>query len=298
MAQETNGIEKNGVTRNDFLQLYLSEVKRHPLLSADEEYVIAQQAARGDAQARERLITSNLRLVVSIAAKYRDLGVPLLDLIQEGNIGLITAVERFDPRRGYKFSTYATWWIRQAIMRSLVKHLRLIAVPDYLVSLLHKIGQFEEDHLHEHGNRPTEAELAEEAGVSPEILRRLLQVRPFSPSLDTPVGEEEEETMLESVIASRASPEVETLRTAQRERLEQALAELDARERRVLILRYGLEDNHPRTLVEIGMSLNLSRERVRQIEELALSKLKQSGHLRGLEPLAPVLSDKGAASAL
>ena len=278
---ETNGAEGNG--RGSFLQLYLNEIKRHPLLSPEEEYRVARRAARGDPQARERLITSNLRLVVSIAAQYRDLGVPLLDLIQEGNIGLITAVERFDPSRGYKFSTYATWWIRQAIMRSLVKHLRVIAVPDYLVSLLHKITQLEEQYLQERGDLPSSEELAAEIGVSPEILQRLLQVRPFTPSLDTPIGEEEDETLLESVAADRGAPERETLRAVQRERLEQALAELDARERRILILRYGLEDNHPRTLVEIGMALNLSRERVRQIEELALSKLKQSGYLRGLE---------------
>ncbi|MCL6643073.1 MAG: sigma-70 family RNA polymerase sigma factor [Candidatus Bipolaricaulota bacterium] len=277
---EINGAERNG--KNSFLQLYLNEIKRHPLLSPEEEYRVARRAARGDPHARERLITANLRLVVSIAAKYRDLGVPLLDLIQEGNIGLITAVERFDPQRGYKFSTYATWWIRQAIMRSLVKHLRVIAVPDYLVSLLHKITQKEEDHWQEHGSLPTCPELAEEVGVSHEVLQRLLQVRPFAPSLDAPIGEEEDETVIESLGTDEAAPERETLRAAQRERLERALAELDARERRILILRYGLEDNHPRTLVEIGMSLNLSRERVRQIEELALSKLKQSDHLRGL----------------
>ncbi len=286
---EPNGIEKDSATRNDFLQLYLNEIKRHPLLSAEEEYAVAQRAAQGNARARERLITSNLRLVVSIAAKYRDLGVPLLDLIQEGNIGLITAVERFDPNRGYKFSTYATWWIRQAIMRSLVKHLRLIAVPDYLVSLLHKITQLEEEHLQEHGSLPPHAELAEEIGVSRETLMRLLQVRPFAPSLDTPLGEEEHETMLESMVADQATPELETMRAAQRERLERALAELDARERRIVTLRYGLEDNHPRTLVEIGMSLNLSRERVRQIEALALSKLKQSSHLRGFSELHRLL---------
>ncbi len=278
---ETNGADGNG--RGSFLQLYLNEIKRHPLLSSEEEYRVARRAARGDPQARERLITSNLRLVVSIAAQYRDLGVPLLDLIQEGNIGLITAVERFDPSRGYKFSTYATWWIRQAIMRSLVKHLRVIAVPDYLVSLLHKITQVEERYLQERGDLPSSEELAAEIGVSPEILQRLLQVRPFTPSLDTPIGEEEDETLLESVAADRGAPERETLRAMQRERLEQALAELDARERRILVLRYGLEDNHPRTLVEIGMALNLSRERVRQIEELALSKLKQSGYLQGLD---------------
>jgi RNA polymerase primary sigma factor len=276
---ETNGADGNG--RGSFLQLYLDEIKRHPLLSPEEEYRVAQRAARGDPQARERLITSNLRLVVSIAAQYRDLGVPLLDLIQEGNIGLITAVERFDPSRGYKFSTYATWWIRQAIMRSLVKHLRMIAVPDYLVSLLHKITQLEERYLQERGDLPSSEELAAEIGVSPEILQRLLQVRPFTPSLDTPIGEEDE-TLLEGVATDRGAPERETLRAMQRERLEQALAELDARERRVLVLRYGLEDNHPRTLVEIGMALNLSRERVRQLEELALSKLRQSEHLREL----------------
>ncbi len=287
MAPEMDGTDGNGNGKSSFLQLYLNEIKRHPLLSPEEEYAVAQRAAKGDPQARERLITSNLRLVVSIAAHYRDLGVPLLDLIQEGNIGLITAVERFDPSRGYKFSTYATWWIRQAIMRSLVKHLRVIAVPDYLVSLLHKITQIEEQHWHEQGDLPDYEKLAEEIGVSPEILRRLLQVRPFTPSLDTPIGEEEDETLLESVAANSRTPEQEALRALQRERLEQALAELDARERRVLVLRYGLEDNHPRTLVEIGMSLNLSRERVRQIEELALSKLKQSGYLHELGAAPP-----------
>nr|BAL53777.1 RNA polymerase primary sigma factor [uncultured Acetothermia bacterium]BAL59472.1 RNA polymerase primary sigma factor [Candidatus Acetothermum autotrophicum] len=275
---EQDGVERIG--KNDLLQLYLDEIKRHPLLSPEEEYQVARRAARGDAGARERLITANLRLVVSIAARYRDLGVPLLDLIQEGNIGLITAVERFDPQRGYKFSTYATWWIRQAILRSLVKHLRVIAVPDYLVSLLHKIAQIEEDYVHQHGTLPNYLEVAEEVGVSPEVLQRLLQVRPFAPSLDTPIGEEEDETLIESMGADEPTPELETLRAAQRERLERALAELDARERRILTLRYGLEDNHPRTLVEIGMSLNLSRERVRQIEELALSKLRQSSHLQ------------------
>ncbi len=285
MAPEMDGADGNG--KGSFLQLYLNEIKRHPLLSPEEEYAVAQRAAKGDPQARERLITSNLRLVVSIAAQYRDLGVPLLDLIQEGNIGLITAVERFDPSRGYKFSTYATWWIRQAIMRSLVKHLRVIAVPDYLVSLLHKITQIEEQHWHEQGDLPDYEKLAEKIGVSPQVLQRLLQVRPFTPSLDTPIGEEEDETLLESVAANSKTPEQEALRAMQRERLEQALAELDARERRVLVLRYGLEDNHPRTLVEIGMSLNLSRERVRQIEELALSKLKQSGYLQELETLSP-----------
>lgn len=284
MAPEMDGADGNG--KGSFLQLYLNEIKRHPLLSPEEEYAVAQRAAKGDPQARERLITSNLRLVVSIAAQYRDLGVPLLDLIQEGNIGLITAVERFDPSRGYKFSTYATWWIRQAIMRSLVKHLRVIAVPDYLVSLLHKITQIEEQHWHEQGDLPDYEKLAEKIGVSPQVLQRLLQVRPFTPSLDTPIGEEEDETLLESVAANSKTPEQEALRAMQRERLEQALAELDARERRVLVLRYGLEDNHPRTLVEIGMSLNLSRERVRQIEELALSKLKQSGYLQELETLS------------
>lgn len=280
-----DGADGNG--KGSFLQLYLNEIKRHPLLSPEEEYAVAQRAAQGDPQARERLITANLRLVVSIAAQYRDLGVPLLDLIQEGNIGLITAVERFDPQRGYKFSTYATWWIRQAIMRSLVKHLRVIAVPDYLVSLLHKITQIEEQHWHKRGDLPSAGELAQQLGVSPQVLQRLLQVRPFTPSLDTPISEEEDETLLESIAANHRTPEQEVLRALQRERLEQALAQLDARERRVLVLRYGLEDNHPRTLVEIGMSLNLSRERVRQIEELALSKLKQSGYLHELEALAP-----------
>ncbi len=285
MAPQMDGADGNG--KGSFLQLYLNEIKRHPLLSPEEEYAVAQRAAQGDPQARERLITANLRLVVSIAAQYRDLGVPLLDLIQEGNIGLITAVERFDPQRGYKFSTYATWWIRQAIMRSLVKHLRVIAVPDYLVSLLHKITQIEEQHWHERGDLPSAGELAQQLGVSPQVLQRLLQVRPFTPSLDTPISEEEDETLLESIAANHRTPEQEVLRALQRERLEQALAQLDARERRVLVLRYGLEDNHPRTLVEIGMSLNLSRERVRQIEELALSKLKQSGYLHELEALAP-----------
>lgn len=273
------------------MQLYLDELKRYPLLSAEEEHRVAEQVARGDAQARERLITANLRLVVSIASKYRNLGVPLLDLIQEGNIGLMTAVEKFNPQLGYKFSTYATWWIRQAITRSLVKHLRAITVPDYLILLLPKINEAEEQRKRgaplgaPSGNLPTE--LARVTGFSArrsvETVLRLLQVCPGGPSLDQPVGEGEDESLLESMISGGVAPETEALREACRERLERALAELTPRERRVLALRYGLEDNHPRTLVEIGMSLNLSRERVRQIEAAALSKLRRSHFLRDLD---------------
>lgn len=259
----------------DGFEAYLREIHGYPLLSAQEEQTIARRVVRGDPAARERLITSNLRLVISIAQRYRHLGVPLMDLIQEGNIGLMTAVSKFDPTLGYKFSTYATWWIRQAVLRALVKYIRSVPVPDYLLATLHKIDELEDQHRQEHGIPLSTAVLAAETGLSHATVTRLLRWRPAPPSLDRAVDEEGDETTLDQIHCERASPEEETFRAKERERLKQALEQLPLRERRILSLRYGIEDCHPRTLSEIGKILDLSRERVRQLESLALSKLRK-----------------------
>jgi RNA polymerase primary sigma factor len=259
----------------DGLEAYLHEIHHYPLLSPQEEQKVARRVVRGDPEARERLITANLRLVISIAQRYRHLGVPLMDLIQEGNIGLITAVNKFDPTLGYKFSTYATWWIRQAILRALVKHIRPVPVPDYLLAALHKIDELEDLHRQHHELPPSAALLAEETGLSHATVTRLLRWRPAPPSLDRTSDEESDETPLDQIHCERASPEEEALRAGECETLKEALDELPLRERRILSLRYGIEDRHPRTLSEIGRILNLSRERVRQLENLALSKLRK-----------------------
>ncbi len=254
---------------------YLREIHGYPLLSAQEEQAIARRVVRGDPAARERLITSNLRLVISIAQRYSHLGVPLMDLIQEGNIGLMTAVGKFDPTLGYKFSTYATWWIRQAILRALVKYIRPVPIPDYLLAMLHQIDELEDQHRQKNGMPLSIAVLAEETGLSHATVTRLLRWRPAPPSLDRAVDEEGDETTLDQLHCQRASPEAEAFRAKEHERLKQALEQLPLRERRILSLRYGIQDGHPRTLNEIGKILELSRERVRQLESLALSKLRK-----------------------
>ncbi|MCS6902770.1 MAG: RNA polymerase sigma factor RpoD/SigA [Candidatus Bipolaricaulota bacterium] len=259
----------------DGLETYLHDIHHYPLLSPQEEQRVARRAIRGDPDARERLITANLRLVISIAQRYRHLGVPLMDLIQEGNVGLITAVNKFDPALGYKFSTYATWWIRQAILRALVKYVRPVPVPDYLLAALHKIDALEDLHRQHHEPSPNAALLAEETGLSRATVTRLLRWRPAPPSLDRLSDDESDETPLDQIHCERASPEEEALRAREHETLKRALDKLPLRERRILSLRYGIEDRHPRTLSEIGRILNLSRERVRQLESLALSKLRK-----------------------
>lgn len=269
-----SSVQKRRLTE-EHLQTYLRDIHQYSLLNAQEEQVLARRIAKGDPRARERLITSNLRLVVSIAQRYRHLGAPLMDLIQEGNIGLMTAVEKFDPALGCRFSTYATWWIRQAILRSLAKYMRFIPIPDYLFPLLHKIDQLEDQQRNGNGASWDTATLAKETGLARETMLRLLQWRPAPPSLDQTVDEDGEETALDRVRCEKVSPESEALHAVEREQLRRALERLPVRERRIITLRYGLEDSHPRTLSDIGRIMNLSRERVRQLEAHALVKLRK-----------------------
>ncbi len=266
--------------QDDLLQLYLNEIGKVPLLSAHEEVELARRARRGDPQAREKLILSNLRLVVSIVVSYRGLGVPLLDLIQEGNLGLMRAVEKFDPDRGYRFSTYATWWIRQAILRALLKQSRTVSIPHYMYTLIRKVQRAEEHYMQEHNVPPTDSQLAALLHLTLDEVRRAQQARASQASLEQPIGDQDEgdkHILPINVLTSdpKASPAVQALRQLQQEKLRAAIDRLPARERKILVLRFGLDGGAPRTLAEVGQRLRLSRERVRQLEKRALSRLKQ-----------------------
>jgi RNA polymerase primary sigma factor len=261
-----------GESTTDALQLFLREASRHPLLTAAQEVAIAKQIERGDPLAKQRMIQSNLRLVVSIAKNYRNQGLPFLDLIQEGTLGLIRAVEKFDWRRGYKFSTYATWWIRQAVARALADKARMIRMPVHIVERVHKLNRAERHLWTELGREPTLAEIADEANM-PLDQAKDVRAAPRATSLDTPVGEDDDSTLGDFVSGNEPLPEdlVEiTLRSAT---IAQALESLPPRHRDVIVLRYGLDEADPRTLGEIGRCLGITRERVRQIEVEALNRL-------------------------
>lgn len=256
------------------IAMYLREAAKVPLLSRKEEVDVANRIRAGDEEAREKLALANLRLVISIAKNYQGWGLPLLDLIQEGNIGLLRAIERFDPDKGYKFSTYATWWIRQAISRALDEFGNTIRVPTNVRVLLRKIAKIEEDYLTEYGKPPSHQELAELLGVKVKEIERVKKLQPTS-SLEAPVGEDKEKMLLHFLEDEEAvSPTEEARKAFASERLEEYLQELSQRQRRVLELRYGLKDGHPRTLKQVAEVLNISRERVRQIEQEALEILK------------------------
>ncbi len=271
--------------REDPIQTYLREIGRIPLLTAEEEKELARRARAGDEEAKAKLAAANLRLVVSIAKRYTGLGLPLLDLIQEGNVGLMRAVEKFDPERGYKFSTYATWWIRQAITRALTQTARSIRLPESLLQRLRKIQEAESEWLQEYGELPTDEELAEVLGMPVEQIQEARQAPQYTPSLDQPLDEEEDGDELEQLIGngSLPSPLRTALKELRREELLKALESLSERERKVLSLRYGLEDDQPRTLEETGRILGISRERVRQIQNEALEKLRQPKIRKRLE---------------
>lgn len=262
--------------REDPVQTYLKEIGRIPLLTPEEEVELARRVRRGDPDAKAQLAAANLRLVVSIAKRYTGIGLPLLDLIQEGNVGLMRAIEKFDPERGYKFSTYATWWIRQAITRALTQSSRAIRLPESLVQRLRRLQAAEAAWIQEHGEPPTDEELAELLEIPVEQVREAQQAPQFTPSLDQPL-EEEEGDELEKLVSngSLPSPLRTALKELRREELRKALEALSERERQVLSLRYGLEDDEPKTLEETGKILGISRERVRQIQNEALEKLRQ-----------------------
>jgi RNA polymerase primary sigma factor len=267
-------------TTTDALQLFLRDAGRHPLLTAAQEVELAKRIERGDMKAKQTMIQSNLRLVVSIAKNYRNQGLPFLDLIQEGTLGLIRAVEKFDWRRGYKFSTYATWWIRQAVARALADKARTIRMPVHIVERMQKLNRAERTLWTQLGSEPT---LEEVANLPLAQAHEVKAAARASTSLDQPVGETEDAVFGDFVAGDGPLPDEEVEVSLRCQALAEALAALSDRERRVLILRYGLDDAEPKTLEEIGRRLGLTRERVRQIETEALKRLAR---LREMEAVA------------
>jgi RNA polymerase primary sigma factor len=276
------------------IRTYFGEINRVPLLTREEEVTISKRIEAGEKRAKEELAEANLRLVVSIAKKYRGCGLPFLDLIQEGNLGLMKAIEKFDYTKGYKFSTYATWWIRQAILRAITNRSRTIRVPTHINELIRKIYQLERDHLKETGDMPTSENLAHDLETTEENIIKAKKTAQSMASLDMPIGYDDDGSVLGDFIedSSADSPERETFEHLLVQELEQALDErLTEREKRILELRYGLNDYQPRTLDEVGVEFGISRERVRQIQKEALAKLQDSDLKRRLEWLK-LLSDE------
>ena len=265
------------------MQLFLRDAGRHPLLTAAQEVELAKRIERGERQAKQTMIQSNLRLVVSIAKNYRNQGLPFLDLIQEGTLGLIRAVEKFDWRRGYKFSTYATWWIRQAVARALADKARTIRMPVHIVERMQKLNRAERTLWTQLGREPSLEEIAEEANLPIAQAHEVKAAARASTSLDQPVGETEDAVFGDFVAGDGPLPDEEVEVSLRCQALGEALAALADRERQVLVLRYGLDDADPKTLEDIGRRLGLTRERVRQIETEALKRLAR---LREMESVA------------
>ncbi len=260
---------------NDPVRMYLREIGRVRLLTAAEEVSLARRIERNDMGAKAALIEANLRLVVSVAKRYVGRGLALLDLIQEGNLGLIRAVEKFDYRRGYKFSTYATWWIRQAITRAIADQARTIRVPVHMVETINRLSRVQRQLLQDLGREPTVEELARETDMSPDRVREVQKVAQEPVSLETPVGEDEDSELGDLIedAGAPAPPEAVSL-LLRREELDAVLAQLTVRERKVLELRFGLCGEEPRTLEEVGQRFGVTRERIRQIEAKTLTKLQ------------------------
>jgi RNA polymerase primary sigma factor len=259
----------------DSLQLFLRDIGKVRLLSAEEEVDLAKRIERGELDAKQRMVEANLRLVVSIAKNYRNQGLPFLDLIQDGTIGLVRATEKFDYRRGFKFSTYATWWIRQAISRSLADKARTIRIPVHVVEKLNRIGRAERKLVSVFGREPTAEEIAELTGIDPEEVDSIKRSARAPISLEKPVGDGEESEFGQFIADEHAeSPYERAVEILANEALKDALANLGYRERRVIELRYGLAGEHPRTLDEVGRTFNVTRERIRQIETHSLKKLQ------------------------
>ncbi len=270
-------------TTTDALQLFLREAGRHQLLTAAQEVELAKRIERGDDEAKERMIQSNLRLVVSIAKNYRNQGLPFLDLIQEGTLGLIRAVEKFDWRRGFKFSTYATWWIRQAVARALADKARTIRMPVHIVERLQKINRAERLLWTQLGREPTLEEIADEASLTVQQVLEVRAAARASTSLDAPVGDGEDAVFGDFVAGEEPLPEETVELHLRSEALRSALASLPPRERDVVVMRYGLTGSEPQTLEEIGRRLGLTRERVRQIELESLRRLASLREMQSVE---------------
>jgi len=260
---------------NDPVRMYLKEIGKVPLLTAEEEVSLAKRIERRDMEAKRKLIEANLRLVVSIAKRYVGRGMLFLDLIQEGNLGLIRAVEKFDYRRGFKFSTYATWWIRQAITRAIADQARTIRIPVHMVENINRFIRVQRQLLQDIGREPTPEEIAAEMGVSAEKVREIQKISQEPVSLETPIGEEEDSQLGDFIEDEDATVPVEAVsEIMQKEELNQVLGTLTHRERKVIELRFGLRGEHPRTLEEVGQKFDVTRERIRQIEAKTLAKLK------------------------
>ena len=265
----------DGVSIEDPVRMYLKEIGTVPLLSADEELRLAKRKAEGDESAKERLIEANLRLVVSIAKRYTGRGMSFLDLVQEGNLGLIKGVEKFDYTKGYKLSTYATWWIRQSVTRALADQARTIRVPVHMVETINKMSKMQRKLTLELGYEPSVTELAEALEMSEDKVMEIMQIAREPASLETPIGEEDDSNLGDFVADSNAvTPEGNVESVMLREHIDALLGDLKERERQVIVLRFGLEDGHPRTLEEVGKEFNVTRERIRQIEAKALRKLR------------------------
>ena len=273
-----------GVGIDDPVRMYLKEIGRVHLLTSEEEVELAKRMEKGDEEARRRLAEANLRLVVSIAKRYVGRGMLFLDLIQEGNMGLIKAVEKFDYRKGYKFSTYATWWIRQAITRAIADQARTIRIPVHMVETINKLIRVSRQLLQELGREPTPEEIASEMNISEEKVRDILKVAQEPVSLETPIGEEEDSHLGDFIEDHEArAPAEEASFAMLREQLDEVLTTLTDREQKVLRLRFGLDDGRARTLEEVGQKFGVTRERIRQIEAKTLRKLRHPSRSKKLK---------------
>ena len=275
---------KEDVSADDAVKMYLKEIGKVRLLTKEEEYSVAKAMSEGDLHAKARLTISNLRLVVSVAKKYTGRGILFFDLIQEGNIGLIRAVEKFDYKKGYKFSTYATWWIRQAITRAIADQARTIRIPVHMVETINKLRKVSRILLQENSRKPTDQEISERSGIPVERVKEIIKIAQVPLSLEMPVGDDDGYVLGDFVEdTSQEMPDRSMLRDSLKEALEEVLHELSDRENQVLQLRFGFEDGRPKTLEEVGKIYQVTRERIRQIEAKAIEKLRNPERCQRLE---------------
>ena len=276
-------LAQEGLAIDDPVRMYLKEIGKVPLLDADREMELAERMANGDEEAKNELVEANLRLVVSIAKRYVGKGMFFLDLIQEGNLGLMKAVDKFDYQKGYKFSTYATWWIRQAITRAIADQARTIRIPVHMVETIHKVSRYSRQLLQELGHEASAEEIGEKMGMSADKVREIMKIAQDPVSLETPIGEEEDSHLGDFIPDDDSPAPAEAASyTLLREQLNEVLHTLTPREEQVLKLRFGLDDGRTRTLEEVGKEFNITRERIRQIEAKALRKLRHPSRSKRL----------------
>ncbi|MBP1580299.1 MAG: RNA polymerase sigma factor RpoD [Oscillospiraceae bacterium] len=283
-SDDDSDYSTDGIAVDDPVKVHLKEIGRIPLLTTEEEIQLAEKISSGDEYARDRLIEANLRLVVSIAKHFVGRGMPFLDLIQEGYIGLIKAVEKFDHTKGYKFSTYATWWIRQSISRAIADQARTIRIPVHMVETITKVKKTQNMLLHKNGHEPTIEEVAQELNMTPERVREIVRIAQDPVSLEAPVGEEEDSFLGDFIPDEDAPAPIDSaMQSVFKDELNKALDTLPARERDVLKFRYGVGSDRSHTLEEVGKQFNVTRERIRQIEAKALRKLRQQSRSKNLK---------------